>query len=301
MPVKKPKPKAKPKKKAPQKIKPTDRLQSNDPELISKLRLITHPPKSKPGCLDGLSDEHLSQVFLMLVNRHPKKRIAEIVMQTWGCLTEYSPKTVESALQKLTITTIGHRRDLVTKTSDQRRVRRSVDEKKSLERIRKQERTIRAKLDEIQELGYLIFDLKDEFEMWRKVAHEQGQPLKYISDTARLLLDALDKYTDLRIKLGLLDIRPKRIDVNVRSASVLLQQTIGQSDQDQLDHLLSSFKSELELIASPSLETPVSPDGDQDVTVETEFCTDIYHQDTSNSNTDETCSEYYESDGSTNC
>lgn len=293
----------KPKKKPVKKIRPADRLEVNDPELIQKLRLITAPPKAKPNCLDGLSDEQLSQVFSMLVNGHPKKRIAEIIMGTWGCLTTYAPKTVESALQKLTIKTIGHRRDLVAKTSRPRGVSRSVDEKRSLERIRKKERVIKAKLDEIQELGYLIFDLKDEFEMWRRVAVEQGQPLKYVSDTARLLLDALDKYTDLRVKLGLLDIRPKRIDVNVRSASVLLQQTVDQPDQ--IENLLSSFKSELELIAGPretssSPDTNISPSGEQDIIdVESTVCSEMGDQTAGTQITDEVGPECCESDHST--
>ncbi|MBI4962465.1 MAG: hypothetical protein HY913_04250 [Desulfomonile tiedjei] len=265
----------------PKKPSPIPAIAADDPELIAKLRLVTHPPKKKAILLDGLSDEQLVQVYTMLSNGHEKRRIAKIMQETWGRFPTHSQKGIESALGKFAVATIGHRRDFVHKTKG----RRSSGEKRALERIRKQERLIRAKLDEIKELGNLIFDLKDEFELWRETARSQGQPLKYVSDTARLILDALDRYVDLRQKLGLLDIRPKQIDVNVRQASILLHQTVEQPDQ--ITDLLSSFKTELELIAGPVPDASEPETAEKAIDIETDLLTEVCQPRTSDSIIDE--------------
>lgn len=177
------------------------------PSLVKKLRKIVTPEGKKLGWMAHLSDGQLVEIYFLLRKGSSPSSIATHVQDYWKIYRDYNPRTLSRGLTRFKRLALSDFH--ITKKSA------TKEEKKERAELKKKASKLSEQVDGIGRLGWLA-EQETKRLMWlQKLETEAGRPMSITNKAAQGLRETLVDYTELQIKLGLLDMKPVQHNVEV--------------------------------------------------------------------------------------
>lgn len=200
--------------KNPKKASLRDKVELTGRSMMQSLREAVDPPGKRSGWMASLSDKQLAEVYHRLRLNQPMYRIAKVCMDEWGFETNAVIKSVIRAIRNF--------RDKVLPPIEQEKLNPSPSpegpsepKKRSVSIVHRAEK-IEKKLDAMGRMAWLIDRQTERIELLIE-REAKSLPFKMTDNSMSLLLDMLEKYVQLQIKLGVLDSKPSEYNLYIKS------------------------------------------------------------------------------------
>ncbi len=205
-----------------------------DHSIIGKLRSVVEPPGKKGLWLRHLDDKQLVEVYHRLKLNHSVMRIIKIIQKDWGILPESTPKSLSRAMRVFRNEVVGLLK------AHERSFPITPQKKAFVAKEEKRAELIIKKIDGMQELAWLIQTQRGRLEVM--VDRERvGLPSKYTDRTVAELRECVNTYLEHAEELGLIDVKPKELNLHLKSQFDGLLENIVQDDGSRLISAASRF------------------------------------------------------------
>ena len=204
---------------------------------IHELRQAVDPVGKKSTWLKVLNDTQLAEIFWRLHEGEAPYSVTRMIQKLWKIKPESDPKSLSRSVSNFYKKTVGElRREITAVGATPKEI--AIAEKKVA--------VVSEKVEALNEYIWMIQMQKNRIKAFMAAEDKSGVPYNVTDKAMTNFREMLDGYTQLCVKLGILDQVPPEINIKMKHQFESLMQVTVKDDKPKLIRAVDTFLEQLD-------------------------------------------------------